>query len=78
MYDLAIETASYREKGIKPNTMMQKILSMVRVYAVPFEKMGRKEDGRQLVMALKLSRQRIRNDDRNRPGFPMAQFKNGF
>jgi len=78
MYNLSIETASYKQKGIKPSTMMQKIISMVNAYAVPFEKMGRKEDGRQLVMALKLSRQRIRNDDRNRPGFPMTQFRRGF
>lgn len=78
MYNLSIETASYGEKRIKPAIMMQKIVSMVRAYAVPFEKMGRKEDRRQFVMAMKLSRQRIRNDDRNRPGFPMAQFRNAF
>jgi death on curing protein len=78
MYNLSIETASYREKRIKPAIMMQKIVSMVRAYAVPFEKMGRKDDRKQFVMAMKLSRQHIRNDDRNRPGFPMAQFKNGF
>jgi hypothetical protein len=76
MYNLAIDTASYRERAIKPDTIMQKIVSMVRTYAVPFEKMERQPDGSKVVMAMKISRQRIRNDDRNRPGCPIAQFQN--
>jgi death on curing protein len=77
MYDLAIETASYRENGVRPDTMMQKIVSIVSPHAIPFEKMAKNPDNKMFTRMMKITRQRIRNDDLNRPGCPMAQFKNG-
>ena len=73
MYELAIQASSYKEKNIKPSRMLSTINAVIGTWAFPFELAARHEDWTSRVRWWTLQRRQIRNDERNRPGYPMNQ-----